>query len=131
MNICSYIGGNDVKRLECDTCEELCEHPQAICLAKNELIAEDKAQRVADLFKILGDTTRVKIIQALSKRELCVCDIAAVIGMGQSAISHQLRTLRNTRLVKYRKEGTMVWYSLNDEHVAVLLDQGIEHVEHD
>jgi len=120
-----------VKRLECDTCEELCEHPQAICLAKNELIAEDKAQRVADLFKILGDTTRVKIIQALSKRELCVCDIAAVIGMGQSAISHQLRTLRNTRLVKYRKEGTVVWYSLNDEHVAVLLDQGIEHVEHD
>ena len=70
-----------MKRLECDTCEELCEHPQAICLAKNELIAEDKAQRVADLFKILGDTTRVKIIQALSKRELCVCDIAAVIGM--------------------------------------------------
>ena len=120
-----------MKKIDCDTCEELCEHPQAICLAKTDLIPEDKAQRVADLFKILGDTTRVKIIQALSKRKLCVCDIAAVIGMGQSATSHQLRTLRNTRLVKYRREGKMAWYSLDDEHIAGLLTQGIEHVEHD
>jgi DNA-binding transcriptional ArsR family regulator len=131
MSTYSYIGGFALKRLDCGICEELCEHPQTICLARNELISEDKAQRVADLFKILGDTTRVKIIQALSKRELCVCDIAAVIGMGQSAISHQLRMLRNTRLVQYRKDGTMAWYSLNDEHIASLLLQGIEHVEHE
>ena len=130
MNTYSYIGGIALKKIDCDTCEELCEHPQAICLAKTDLIPEDKAQRVADLFKILGDTTRVKIIQAISKRELCVCDIAAVIGMGQSATSHQLRTLRNTRLVKYRREGKMAWYSLDDEHIEGLLTQGIEHVEH-
>ena len=120
-----------MKQKDCGVCEELCEHPQKICLAKVDLVSDDKAQRVADLFKILGDTTRVKIIQALSKRELCVCDIAAVIGMGQSAVSHQLRTLRNTRLVKYRREGTMAWYSLDDEHIAGLLNQGLEHVEHD
>lgn len=114
---------------ECDTCEELCEHPQAICLAKAELVSEDTANRVADLFKILGDSTRVKILQTLSKREMCVCDIAAVIEMGQSAVSHQLRLLRNARLVKFRKEGQMAWYSLIDDHIASLLYQGIEHVE--
>ncbi|SDF53852.1 ArsR/SmtB family transcription factor [Sporolituus thermophilus] len=120
-----------MKPCECDVCEELCEHPQVICLAKAEIIADEDAQRVADLFKILGDTTRVKILQILAKRELCVCDIAAVVGMGQSAVSHQLRLLRNARLVKFRKEGKMAWYSLNDEHIATLLAQGIEHVKHE
>lgn len=116
---------------ETDVCTELCEHAQAVNLAKTELLSEKSAQRVAETFKVLGDITRVKMLQVLSKRELCVCDIAAVIGMGQSAVSHQLRTLRNARLVKYRREGTMVWYSLDDEHIAGLLSQGIEHVEHD
>ena len=119
-----------MNKVECDVCDVLCEHPQAVCLAKRELLTEDIAQRVAELFKILGDPTRVKMIQALSKRELCVCDLASVLGMGQSAVSHQLRMLRNTRVVKYRKEGTMAWYSLDDEHVATLLRQGIEHIEH-
>jgi len=120
-----------MKERECDVCTEICENPQTVCLAKAELLSDKMAQRVAETFKVLGDTTRVKILQALSKRELCVCDIAAVIGMGQSAVSHQLRTLRNSRLVKYRREGTTVWYSLDDEHIAGLLAQGIEHVEHD
>jgi DNA-binding transcriptional ArsR family regulator len=116
---------------DCDMCEELCEHPQAICLAKADLIPDEQAQLVADLFKLLGDTTRVKILQTLSKRELCVCDIAAVTEMGQSAISHQLRLLRNARLVKYRKEGQNAWYSLNDNHITTLLAQGVEHIQHD
>lgn len=115
---------------ECDMCEQLCEHPQNICLAKTEAIADGDARQVAEIFKILGDTTRVKILQALSRRELCVCDIAAVTEMGQSAISHQLRLLRNARLVKYRKEGKMAVYSLDDEHVSILLAQGIEHIKH-
>ena len=119
-----------MKKIECDVCTELCEHPQTICLAKSEMLSEKLAQRVAETFKVLGDPTRVKILQVLSKRELCVCDISAVIGMGQSAVSHQLRALRNARLVKYRREGKMVWYSLDDEHIAGLLTQGIEHVEH-
>jgi len=111
-----------------DVCEELCEHSQLICLAKAEIIADEDAHSIAETFKILGDATRVKILHALSKRELCVCDISAVVAMGQSAVSHQLRLLRGARLVKYRKEGKMVWYSLDDEHISLLLAQGIEHV---
>jgi len=118
--------------LECtvDTCEQLCEHPQVICIAKNEALPEGEAQQVADVFKLLGDTTRVKMLSALSKRELCVCDLAAVVEMGQSAVSHQLRLLRSARLVKYRKEGKMAWYSLDDEHIGSLLLQCIEHIRH-
>jgi DNA-binding transcriptional ArsR family regulator len=119
-----------MKVLECDLCEQVCEHPQTICLAKSELVSDEKAQLVAETFKILGDTTRIKILQTLAKREMCVCDIAAVVEMGQSAISHQLRLLRSSRLVKYRKEGKMAWYSLDDEHIAQLLDLGLKHVAH-
>lgn len=115
---------------ECDICEELCEHPQTICLARAEAISDEEAQLMAETFKLLGDTTRLKILHALSKRELCVCDIAAVVQMGQSAVSHQLRLLRSARLVKYRKEGKMVWYSLDDEHINSLLRQGVEHIRH-
>lgn len=119
-----------MKERECDVCSELCENPQTVCLAKADMLPEKIVQRVAETFKVLGDPTRVKILQILSKRELCVCEISAVIGMGQSAVSHQLRALRNSRLVKYRREGTTVWYSLDDDHIAGLLEQGIEHVEH-
>lgn len=115
---------------DCDICKEDCEHPQVICAVKRLLISETLAQRVADLFKLFGDPTRIKIIQALSCQELCVCDLAAVIGMGQSAVSHQLRLLRNARLVKYRKDGQNALYSLADDHVTLLLRQGIEHTEH-
>ncbi|EIW15484.1 MULTISPECIES: ArsR/SmtB family transcription factor [Pelosinus] len=113
-----------------DICEQLCEHPQIICIAKKESISDHEAQQVAEIFKLLGDPTRVKILQALTKRELCVCDLAAVIEMGQSAVSHQLRLLRNARLVRYRREGKMAWYSLDDEHVRSLLSQGIDHIKH-
>ena len=115
---------------ECAVCEQLCEHPQAIGLAKAESLTAEEAQQLAEIFKILGDATRVKILQILSRRELCVCDIAAVTAMGQSAISHQLRLLRGARLVKYRKEGKQVWYSLDDNHVVALMAQGIEHNKH-
>ncbi|SDF29572.1 ArsR/SmtB family transcription factor [Sporomusa acidovorans] len=119
-----------MKEIACDVCEELCEHPQNICLARAEALPDEEVQQIAEVFKILGDMTRLKILHALSKRELCVCDIAAVVNMGQSAVSHQLRLLRGARLVKYRKEGKMVWYSVDDDHVATLLAQGIEHIQH-
>ena len=121
-----------MNELDCpvDVCEQLCEHPQVICIAKSEALPETEAQQVADIFKLLGDTTRVKMLHALSKRELCVCDLAAVVEMGQSAVAHQLRLLRSARLVKYRKEGKMAWYSLDDEHIGSLLLQCIEHVRH-
>ncbi len=113
-----------------DVCEELCEHDQIVCLAKAEMLVDDDARQIAETFKILGDPTRIKILHALSRRELCVCDIAAIVAMGQSAVSHQLRLLRGARLVKYRKEGKMVWYSLDDSHISLLLAQGIEHIQH-
>ena len=118
------------KKKDSAICEELCKHPETICLAKAGLISDSQAQRTAELFRILGDATRVKMLQALVKSEMCVCDIAAVVKMGQSAISHQLRVLRSARLVKYRREGKNAWYSLNDEHIASLLCQGIEHIQH-
>lgn len=119
-----------MKQTDCAVCQELCEHPQAICLAKAELITTETAQRLAALFKIFGDATRIKILQILARREMCVCDLAAVINLGQSAVSHQLRLLRDARLVKYRKDGPTVWYSLNDDHVRTLLSQGLEHIAH-
>lgn len=88
-------------------------------------------QQLADLFKVLGDPTRIRIVRLLLLHdEMCVTDIAEAMEMGQSAISHQLRVLRQARLVTFRKEGKTAWYSLNDEHVVVLLRQGIEHVSH-
>lgn len=113
-----------------DLCEQLCEHPQVICLARNELPSDDMVFRLADVFKVLGDPTRVKLLSVLSRREMCVCDLAATLSMGQSAISHQLRLLRGARMVKYRKEGKVAWYSLDDDHVVLLMQQAIEHIGH-
>ncbi|HWR08250.1 metalloregulator ArsR/SmtB family transcription factor [Sporomusa sp.] len=119
-----------MKKCSCDSdmCEELCEHPQTVCQARGEMVPEADVQQVTEMFRLLGDMNRFKILQALSKRELCVCDIAAVVQMGQSAVSHQLRLLRGARLVKYRKEGTLAWYSLNNNNIAILLQYGVDHV---
>jgi len=115
---------------ECDMCEQLCEHPQNICIAKANMLAENTVLKLAELFKILGDPTRVRILHALSGQDMCVCDIAAALNMGQSAISHQLRILRAARLVKYRKDGKEAWYSLDDCHVVELMKQGMDHIMH-
>ena len=91
---------------------------------------DDLAAAMADWFKALGDPTRVKLIHALMNRELCVHDIAVVLGMTQSAVSHQLRYLRNVRLVKRRKVGKTVYYSLDDDHVEQIFGQTLQHVKH-
>ncbi len=83
---------------------------------------------LADLFKIFGDTTRIKILYALRESELCVCDIAQVLNMTQSAISHQLKILKQSKLVKYRRDGKTIFYSLADAHVLTIIDQGMEHL---
>jgi len=94
-------------------------------------IDADTAQHLADLFKTLGDTTRIKILSLLTKtEEMRVYDIADSLTMGQSAISHQLRVLRSARLVKFRRDGKEVLYSIDDDHVMKLLGQGLEHVQH-
>ncbi len=85
--------------------------------------------RLTDVYKVFGDSTRLKIIFLLNNRELCVCDIAYVLGMGQSAVSHQLRILRAANLVKTRREGKSIFYSLDDEHVSRILITGLEHTK--
>jgi DNA-binding transcriptional ArsR family regulator len=94
------------------------------------LLAEEGAARLAETFKALSDPTRLRIVSLLAGAELCVYDLAAVLGMGQSAVSHQLRTLRDLRLVRWRRDGRQVFYTLDDEHVADLFRRGLEHVEH-
>ena len=83
---------------------------------------------LAELYKIFGDSTRIKILYVLLEAEMCVCDIALLLGMSQSAISHQLRVLKQSKLVKYRREGKTVFYSLADDHVRTIISQGMEHV---
>ncbi|MDR2135531.1 MAG: metalloregulator ArsR/SmtB family transcription factor [Treponema sp.] len=97
-------------------------------MVRDKMPEEEALMDLADLFKVFGDSTRVRIISALLHAEMCVCDIAALLGMGKSAISHQLRTLRQTKLVKYRREGKAVFYSLDDEHVGTIFSQGLIHV---
>lgn len=98
--------------------------------AQEHLIDSLTATRLAQTFKALSDPTRVRIISALSHNEMCVHELAAALGMSQSAISHQLRTLREMRLVRFRKEGRHVYYTLDDEHIHDLFHQGLNHIEH-
>jgi DNA-binding transcriptional ArsR family regulator len=104
-------------------------HQKAIRSAKKGLTCDESISGMAEIFKILGDQTRLKIVLALGKQELCVLDIATVLGMSESAISHQLRLLKTLRLVKQRKEGKMVFYSLDDEHIEDLVRVASRHCE--
>jgi len=113
-----------------DICEETCLHKEVTEPLKNKLLAEDEVNNVAEIFKILGDGTRIRIIDALFHNELCVCDIADILKMSQSAISHQLRLMRTTRILKQRKEGKNVYYSLEDQHIKDILGQCINHIKH-
>ena len=103
-------------------------HEDIINKVKECIPEEETLYDLADLFKVLGDSTRIKILCALFQAEMCVCDIAALLGMTQSAISHQLRVLKQARLVKYKREGKVVYYSLDDEHVKSIFDQGLIHI---
>jgi ArsR family transcriptional regulator, lead/cadmium/zinc/bismuth-responsive transcriptional repressor len=96
---------------------------------RTELVSPDHVQGLADTFSALGDPTRVRILDALSHGELCVCDLAAVLGLSQSAVSHQLRLLRGIRLVKPRRDGRIVFYSLDDQHIISIFRQTLQHVE--
>jgi len=110
-------------------CEVVLPHKKTLKKVKQAMSSEKNLISLAETFNALADPTRLKIIQALSFQELCVCDLAYLIGLSISAISHQLRLLRHLRLVKFRKEGRMVYYSLADRHIENLLKQGLEHVE--
>lgn len=103
-------------------------HEDIVDKARKSMPGEETLYDLAELFKVFGDTTRIKILCALFESEMCVCDISALLGMNQSAISHQLRVLKQARLVKYRKDGKVVYYSLDDEHVKQIFDQGLVHI---
>ncbi len=96
---------------------------------RKKMLSSKLTVQVSDIFKILGDSTRVKILYALFQEELCVCEISALLGMSQSAVSHQLRILRSSNLVKFRREGKAVYYSLADEHIIKLIEMGVEHAK--
>ncbi|WP_148927639.1 ArsR/SmtB family transcription factor [Paenibacillus methanolicus] len=114
-----------------EACEATCEGTVAdLAAIRGKLVTEQSAAQLADLFKALGDPTRVKIIHALQQSELCVHDLTQVLEMGQSAISHQLRLLRNLRIVKRRKVGKTVFYSLDDDHVEQLFMLTLQHLTH-
>ena len=103
-------------------------HEELVEKIKKEIPKDEILYDLSDFFKILGDSTRMKILFVLFKTEMCVFDIAELIGMTQSAVSHQLRVLKQARLVKFRKDGKIVYYSLDDEHVKQIFDQGLEHI---
>ena len=113
--------------------ETICEitwiDKQKISDVKKKMKSETTIERLSETFKVLSDKTRVKLLFALSIQELCVCEIADLLETTKSAISHQLRILRNMRLVKYRKDGKMAFYSLDDKHITNLFAEGLKHVE--
>ncbi len=105
-------------------------HKEVVDDVINKMLEQDVFNKLAEFFKILGDTTRMKILFALDQSEMCVCDIANVLGMSKSSVSHQLGTLRRSGIVKCRKSGKEVFYMLDDEHVKQVTEVAIEHIEH-
>ena len=114
-----------------ETCEDTCVHMDRLDKVRAGLPDEDELYDLAELFKVFGDSTRIRILFVLFEAEVCVCDLAAALSMTQSAISHQLRILKQNKLVKCRREGKSVFYSLADDHVRSIIAQGREHIEED
>lgn len=116
------------KRHDVDRCDCNVIHEEIVKQVKAKMPLEENLYDLADLFKVFGDSTRIKILWALDEAEMCVCDIAVLLNMTQSAISHQLRVLRQARLIKNRKDGKVVFYSLEDEHIKQIFNQALIHI---
>lgn len=114
------------EKIEC--CEYMHAHEEIVNRVKDKMPKEESLYDLAELFKTFGDSTRIKILYVLFESEMCVCDISKLLNMTQSAISHQLKILKQNRLVKYRKEGKTVFYSLDDTYVRDIIEKGIEHI---
>jgi DNA-binding transcriptional ArsR family regulator len=112
-----------------ETCDIRVVHLKRVARARAEAIGENELERLALTFKIMGDPTRLKIILALRGGEMCVCDIAAYVGISESAVSHQLRRLRELSLVRSRRDGQILYYSLDDAHVLDLVSVGLNHID--
>jgi ArsR family transcriptional regulator len=115
-----------IERCDCDVI-----HNEVVNMVREKMPREEMLYDLAELFKVFGDSTRIKILWALDEEEMCVCDIAFLLNMTQSAISHQLRVLKQADLVKSRREGKIVFYSLKDEHVRQIFNQGLDHILED
>ena len=115
-------------RYNVECCDFIHAHEDVVEKVRQELPGEDTLYDLTELFRIFGDSTRVRILYVLFEAEMCVCDIAALLGMTQSAISHQLQVLKKSKLVKYRRQGKTVFYSLADAHVRAIIGQGMEHI---
>lgn len=115
--------GNEIDRCDCDVI-----HDDIVAKVKENMPEIESLYDLAELFKVFGDSTRVRILWALDSSEMCVCDIAYLLNMTQSAISHQLRVLKQAELVRSRRDGKIVYYSLADEHVRTIFDQGLSHI---
>ncbi len=116
-------GNNEIERCGC-----LFVHEDAVNEVLGGMPDDETLYDLAELFKVFGDSTRIKILYALFEAELCVCDISKLLGLTQSAVSHQLRVLKSSRLVRFRKDGKTVFYSLADDHVRKIIAQGMEHI---
>ncbi len=115
-------------RYTVECCDFIHAHEDVVERVRKEMPNEDTLYDLTELFRIFGDSTRIRILYVLFESEMCVCDIALLLGMTQSAISHQLRALKNARLVKSRRDGKTVFYSLADDHVKTMINQGLAHV---
>lgn len=115
-------------KMEVECCESVHVHDCVIEQVKKELPRQEDLKELADFFKVFGDGTRIRILYALLSSEMCVCDLAELLEMSQSAISHQLRMLKQMKLVKNRRDGKTVYYSLADGHIQMIMNQGMEHI---
>lgn len=120
-----------MKEIDCDLierCEATVVHEDVVKQIENILPEEETLYDLAEFYKVFADSTRIKILYVLLKSEMCVCDLSQVLGVSQSAVSHQLRMLKQMKLVKFRRDGKTVYYSLSDHHIESILSQGIEHI---
>ena len=115
------------EKIEC--CSENQVHPDLLKIVNDTMPEETELYDLAELFKVFGDSTRIRILHALIETELCVGDMAQILNLTQSAVSHQLKILKDAKLVKFRREGKIIFYALDDEHVRTILSMGVEHVE--
>ena len=122
------MGAPRAKFFEEDGCRVRVVHLERVEKARKEIISERELERLSLTYKVLGDPNRLKIVMALRSSEMCVCDLAAFTGLSESAVSHQLRRLKDLALVKSRRDGQVIYYTLDDEHVSGLLEVGLEHI---
>lgn len=117
-----------MKKMEVECCDTIFVHDDIISEVKRHMPEEHVLRELAEFYKVFGDSTRIRILYVLLQREVCVCDLAEILAMSQSAISHQLRVLKQMKLVKNRREGKTVFYSLADGHIQTIISQGMKHI---